>query len=123
MPVGGEDNDSFRLRHMLDDAMWKLGPGAGILVCEDFRVTGNTAKLSPQTEALRILGTLEYLAWRRGWEFTLQQPSQAKKFATNDKLKRVRWHTPGADHRNDATRHLLLYAVQASLLDAHELVR
>lgn len=121
-PIGGENDDSFRIRHLIEKTMHTLGPGAGILVCEDFRITGNTAKKSPQTTALRILGTAEYLAWREGWEFVLQQPSQAKQFATNEKLKRLAWYHPGKEHQNDATRHVLLFAVERGLLDGRELV-
>ena len=57
------------------------------IICEDFIITGQTAKKTPQPDALRIIGYLELWAQVRKVPFTLQTPSQAKGFSTDAKLK------------------------------------
>lgn len=44
-------------------------------------------------------------------QIVLQQPSNAKSFATNDRLKRWGVYEKGSDHKRDAMRHLALYLV------------
>ena len=93
------------------------------IICEDFIITGQTAKKTPQPDALRIIGYLELWAQVRKVPFTLQTPSQAKGFSTDAKLKALGWYKPGKGHANDAARHLLLANrtrpwVQSKLIEA-----
>jgi hypothetical protein len=93
------------------------------LVCEDFIYTAATAKKTRQTWSTESIGVLRFLADKYQTEFVLQTPLDAKKFATNDKLKRLDWYrgTKGG-HANDAARHLLLYCVKRGLIKPQELI-
>jgi len=95
------------------------------LIVEDFIITAETLKKSRQTWSLEAIGALRYLVELFGdypipvddgrgliiprISMTLQSPSSAKAFATNDKLRNVGWYVPGKGHANDAARHLLVY--------------
>jgi len=82
------------------------------VVCEDYIISARTVKVTPQKDPLYIIGWLEGECHRCNIPFTLQTPSQAKSFATDDKLKYLGWYTPTKDgHANDASRHLLTYLV------------
>ena len=91
-----------------------------VIVCEDFRITMQTAKKSAQPDALKIIGALDYLAFRDGAKFVLQTPADAKRFATDDRLRKAGLWTPGRRHANDAARHLFLYLCKKGLLNAAE---
>lgn len=100
--------------------------GSGIpaeLVCEKYVITQRSAQVSPQYDALYIIGHLDAVCHRLGIPFTLQTPAQAKSFASDDKLKRAGWYraTPGG-HANDAARHLLRYVVRTYPADARPLL-
>lgn len=80
-------------------------------VCEDFvlrrRVEGGaTGNLT----SVWVAAAARSAFLPDNWEFTWQQPSAAKTFATNDRLKL--WglyeHTVGSEHKRDAIRHLAL---------------
>lgn len=80
------------------------------VVGEKFVITGRTATLTAQYDALYINGTVDYLAEKLGFPFELQTPREAKAFATDTKLKALGWYKPTkGGHANDATRHLLTY--------------
>ena len=92
------------------------------IVCEKFFITGQTSKKSRQTEALRIIGALEWMCDYSGAHFVLQPPSDAKDFASNDRIRAAGlWHVGGAGHANDAARHLLLYMVKHRMVDIAEI--
>ena len=93
-----------------------------IIVCEDFIFTTATAKKSRQTWSTEGIGVLRYLAARYQVSFIIQGPAAAKRFAIDDKLKAMGWYhpTPGG-HRNDAARHLLLYADGVERIDRRRL--
>lgn len=82
-----------------------------VLVIERFTIRQNTHKLSADAfeQTTDLIGAFRYLALRDGVDFIRQTPAQAKAFATDDKLKRLGWYTPGLPHGNDAARHLLTY--------------
>lgn len=68
-----------------------------------------------QPDAIEIIGTLRYLFHHR--TFVEQTPADAKKFATNDKLKKLGWYdTTKGGHKADAARHMLLYAARNELI-------
>lgn len=79
------------------------------VICERYTVTSETIKKSRQYDALEVIGTLKYLAWKHGAEFTLQAPAEAKRFTPNARLLILKWYRPGQDHANDALRHLVLW--------------
>lgn len=96
-------------------AMW-----TDVIVCEDFRITMQTAKKSAQPDALKIIGALDYLAWKYGAKFVLQTPADAKRFGTDVRLRKAGFWTPGRRHANDAARHLFLHLCKTGLLNAAE---
>lgn len=78
-----------------------------IVVGERYVITHQTAKKSQQTTALEIIGAMRYIAHTHSVKFSLQNASEAKKFATDERLKRLEMYCKGADHANDASRHLV----------------
>lgn len=91
-----------------------------IIICENFTPRGGARTWQP--DALHIIGALRYIAWLRDLPFVLQSPADAKRFATDDKLRRIGWHKPGHDHENDARRHLLLGLTRAGEIDVEKLL-
>lgn len=91
-----------------------------VLICEDFVVTMETLKKSRQMYSTEGIGALRFLANEYQCEFILQTPAAAKRFSTNEKLKRIGWWNPGKNHANDAARHLLLYGVSNGLISARQ---
>lgn len=80
------------------------------LVLERFKISDVDANWS-----LEIIGTVRYLAAKRGLTITLQTPADAKGFVTNEMLQGLGyWHVGGAGHANDAIRHGVLYMVRKS---------
>jgi len=93
------------------------------IVCEDFIYTAATAKKTRQTWSTEGIGILRFMAFRYSLSFNLQAPVDAKKFATNDKLKAMGWYVPTkGGHANDAARHLLLYCVKNKIIDPRPLL-
>ena len=90
------------------------------IVCERYVITPTTAKLSQQTTALEVIGHLKALRILHDIPFTLQNPADAKRFGTNDRLDQLGWlKRPLAanDHANDSIRHLLTYLVKTHQVD------
>jgi hypothetical protein len=83
-----------------------------VIVYEKFTITEGTAKLSPTTAPMDVIGTLKYVANRQLIEIVGQKPYDAKHFATDERLKAYGWYTKGKGHANDAARHLMLYCVK-----------
>lgn len=98
------------------DWMYNRLPEYDLIVIEKYTITMKTAKLSQQTDALRLTGALEYDAYPYH-KVIITTPAEAKSFSTDDKLKRMGWYRPGKGHANDAARHLLLTAVRRGLVD------
>lgn len=81
------------------------------VVIENFIITEETAKLTPQPWSLHLIGVVFYLAHLNGVRVTVQTPSQ-KPFASNDKLRMVGFWTKGTDgHSIDAFRHAMIWIV------------
>ena len=94
-----------------------------VIVCERFIITAQTGKLSQAPWSLEQIGALRFFAHRLGIPFELQSAADAKRFATEDKLRRAAWARPkGAGHARDAQRHLLVYLVRRNLFDASVLI-
>ena len=93
--------------------------GVGLIVVEDFRITIQTAKKSQQPDALKIIGAIDYIAAGSA-QVVLQTPGDAKRFATDDRLKKAGMWTPGRKHANDAARHLFLRLSKKGYLSALE---
>ena len=83
-----------------------------VIVYERFTITEGTAKLSPQTGPMDVIGALKYVANRNLTEIVAQTPYDAKTFGTDARLKEYGWYTKGKGHAVDATRHLFLYCVK-----------
>lgn len=79
------------------------------LIWEDFHITVETAKKTPQPWSLHLIGLMLYYCWKYDVPFSVQSPVR-KGFASNDKLRRVGfWHKGGEGHANDGYRHLMIY--------------
>src|ERR1035441_10038009 len=83
-----------------------------VFVYERFTITEGTAKLSPQTGPMDVIGALKYVANRQLIEIVAETPHDAKTFGTDVRLKEYGWYTKGKGHANDAARHLFLYCVK-----------
>lgn len=87
---------------------WVAAPG-DVIVCEAYRITGSTTKMTFQPASLEIIGVLRWIAARNELKFILQVPAE-KKFMPDDTLRQLGWWTPGsAGHDHDALRHLGVY--------------
>jgi len=83
-----------------------------VIVCESFTIRSNTHKLDAGafSHTTDLIGACRLIALRDGAEFVRQSPAQAKGFATDAKLRTLRWYsTIKGGHSNDASRHLLTY--------------
>lgn len=81
------------------------------IVWEDFHITVETAKKTPQPWSLHLIGVMLYFCWKYDIPCATQSPVR-KGFATNDKLRHVGfWHKGGEGHANDAYRHAMIYLV------------
>jgi hypothetical protein len=106
----GQEADFKRFTRLVDD----LAPELEVIVAERFTITAETLRKSRQNAALEVIGFLHYVSVREGVELVLQAPGDAKRFATDDRLRSAGWRQPSSqDHANDALRHLLLYLVKA----------
>ena len=85
-----------------------------VIVYERFTITEGTAKLSPQTGPMDVIGALKYVANRQLIEIVAQTPYDAKHFGTDARLKEYGWYTKGKGHANDASRHLFLWCTKHS---------
>lgn len=95
-----------------------------LVICERFVVSSGTVRKSRGDEnwSAEQIGVLRHTCRRYGVPFELQSPSDAMKFATNDRLKEIGWHLPGRDHANDAARHVLLGVARHRPLEVQRLL-
>lgn len=80
-----------------------------VWVVERFVITPSTTKMTPQYDALYIIGAMDYMAEKLGHVMVCQSPADAKKFATDEKLHKLGWYDASAPHGMDAARHVALY--------------
>lgn len=94
--------------------MKKKGVRIHILAIEDFVVRLGTGASSKREllDPVRVATACDTLCIQRNglrWAFPqLQQPSQAKSFATNERLRKHKLWAKGSEHRRDAVRHMCL---------------
>lgn len=106
----------------VDAWLAETGPRVTVLA-ESFVITVATAKKSAQPWSLYVIGALRYLAAKHGAEGPrLRSAADAKRFATNDKLRRIGWYRPGQPHATDAHRHLLVWAVDEGHVPARDVL-
>ncbi len=90
------------------DTVWRYAETL-VVVIERWDVRKNTHTLTNQDDPRYIIGWVDGYCHDRSIEYVEQTPAQAKRFADDDKLKRLDWYVPGQDHSRDAARHLLTY--------------
>lgn len=95
-----------------------------LVVVERFTINSATVSKSRAGSnlAIELIGVVKYLTWLHEIDLEEQAPADAKNFADDKKLRRIKWHRPGPDHQNDALRHLLLAAVRHGQLDLAQLL-
>lgn len=96
--------------------------GALSIVSESFMITVQTAKNSQAPWSLELIGVMRWVS--RAWcgrELKLQTPSQAKRFASDGRLRAMGFWSPGERHANDAARHLLLWLANSQELHERDL--
>lgn len=79
-------------------------PDAIHVAIERYIITPKTAKLSQQTEALEVTGMVKAIAALHGVSDVRQYAKANLKFASDDMLRSVGWHSPSFRHANDAAR-------------------
>ena len=80
------------------------------IVSESFLITLQTVKNTQAPWSLELIGVARYFSQAYCDEdLTLQMPSAAKRFSSDQRLKDMGWYVPGKGHANDAARHLLLF--------------
>lgn len=98
-----------------------------LVAAERYTVTGKTGLRSAQPIPLQVIGQAALVASDFGVRFILQNPSDAKRIAPNELLRRVGHYVrpsevgyPDANDANDAARHALLCLAKnrATLFDA-----
>lgn len=99
---------------------WIGGNREAEIVVERYTITQRTIKLTRQADALEVTGALRYLAHAYGGrKIILQNPADAMRLFTNDRLKKLGWYVPGKEHANDALRHLGYRLAQRGLVELH----
>ena len=80
------------------------------VIVERWDVRANTHQLTNQDDPRYIIGYLDGICHALpSVTYVEQTPAQAKRFASDGKLKRLGWYEPGKDHARDAARHLLTF--------------
>jgi hypothetical protein len=94
-----------------DEPWTNLAPDHVII--ERWDVRKDTFGKSAQEDARYIIGAVEWWATQLyGVTYREQRPAEAKRFATNDKLRALGWYEGGEGHSDDAARHLLVALVK-----------
>lgn len=87
------------------------------IVAERFIIGPQTVKNTQAPWSLEMIGVARHFSRRYcGRELTLQSPAEAKRFASDIRLKHLGWHTPGKGHANDAARHALTFIANRGLM-------
>ena len=101
--------------------MWCQGWGPSLAIgWERFTVTRNTHKLTPQPEAMHVIGVCRYLAARYGCR-VLPEAQQASPGQLEQKeLKALGWWVPSKNDAQSAASHLLRWLRQSGELPPRE---
>lgn len=101
-----------------DAVMWARKYGDQLtIVYEKFTITAQTLRKAREYHAIEVIGVLKYAAFLHGCRLVEQTPGDAKKFATDARLRKVGLWVPGKDHARDAARHWLLFNVREGLIN------
>lgn len=97
-----------------DLAKFVAGWPCAAVVIEDFVLRTQRMDrdlLSP----VRVTSALGYVMWRKGRDYHVQSPADAKRTCTDDRLKQWRMYDPygGLRHARDADRHAILFLRKA----------
>jgi hypothetical protein len=96
--------------------------GSPIVIIERWDVRKNTHQLTNQDDVRYIIGAVEYVCHMTGLDYREQRPAEAKKFATDDKLRALGWYSGGEGHADDAARHLLVALAKAHVPEILEVI-
>ena len=97
----------------------EIRAGVDLIGLEQYIITARTAKLSRQTDALELIGTVKanllYLVADEGVEIPLSMhsPADAKTVWSDERLKKHDLYMLAAGHAKDALRHALLATERA----------
>jgi hypothetical protein len=83
---------------------WQVSINNVCFVWESFQLRRRNVELSP----LEIRNISEGLMYKHNFPFELQTASQAKTYATDDRLRKWGQWVKGSAHQRDARRHLAL---------------
>jgi hypothetical protein len=85
-----------------------------VLLIERYTIGERTVKFSRQSDALEITGGLK---WTLGvGDLVMQQPRDAKRLFTDERLRSLGWWARGEEHARDALRHLGFYLAKKRLI-------
>lgn len=87
-----------------------------VLIIERYTIGERTVKFSRQSDALEITGLLKAVSLENGVLPVLQQPRDAKRLFTDDRLRQMGWWAKGEEHARDALRHLGFYCARKRLI-------
>lgn len=93
-----------------------------VVVIERWDVRKDTFGKSAQEDARYIIGAVECLCRRASIDYREQRPAEAKRFATNDKLRALGWYEGCEGHADDAARHLLVALVKDRIPEILEII-
>lgn len=104
---------------------WLKTEGVGaVVVYEGFRINAGRGAKSAQPFSLEAIGAMKFCAWLCGAAVAEQRPADAKRFATDTRLRKAgMWHGAANDHANDAERHLFLWLCKHGYLSVTEVDR
>ena len=120
-----DELDWIHIARKVDETLRELGGENVDVVCERFTITAQTAKNSQQGISLEVIGQVRLLASAHGaGQITLQSPADAKKFASNPRLRALEaWHVGGGGHALDAIRHAILRLTRTGWTDSRLLLK
>lgn len=79
-----------------------------VIACEKYTMTPGVKTAQPHS--LMGMGAIEYIAYKRETTLVWQYPTNAKKTAPDQLLRKLGWYVKSKDgHANDAIRHILLW--------------
>lgn len=84
-----------------------------VVICEAFTFRPNPGRRKIVLDSKEYIGVTRLYCEEYDIKYVEQQPSQAKGFWTDDKLKKAELWEPGKKHAMDALRHMLYYVTFA----------
>lgn len=99
----------------------RVHQGALTIVYEKFTITQATLRKAREAHAIEVIGVLKFLSYTHGCRLIEQTPGDAKRFATDARLKKLHLWVPGKDHARDAARHAVLWGVRSGFINPEDL--